>query len=123
LCVLGVDPFGDYLDEAVRGESVGEHPVLVRRPRDTENARECHILFVSESESSRMRPTLSSLDDLPILTVSDVEDFVRLGGVVQFFTQEDRIRLRINAGAARDAGLSISSKLLNLAEVVQRGGS
>src|ERR1700721_2428538 len=40
------------------------------------------------------------------------------GGMIQFATENNRIRLRINVEAARAAGLTISSKLLRPADIV-----
>ena len=41
--------------------------------------------------------------------------------MMQFVTDNNRIRLRINVEAARLAGLTISSKLLRPAEIVAAG--
>jgi hypothetical protein len=53
-----------------------------------------------------------------ILTVSDIEDPAQRGVMIRFVAESNRIRLRINADAAKAAGLSISSKLLRPAELV-----
>jgi hypothetical protein len=61
------------------------------------------------------------LRNRPILTVSDVEQFTRHGGIIRLFTKPDgKTGLRINAGVARTAKLTISSKLLKVAEIVNR---
>ena len=52
------------------------------------------------------------------LTVSDAENFARRGGMIRFVNENNKVRLRINVGAAREAGLTISSKLLRPAEIV-----
>src|SRR6185369_13663661 len=44
--VLGEDPFGPYLDEAVQGEEVNGHPIIVQRYRHIEDVKACHILFI-----------------------------------------------------------------------------
>jgi len=54
----------------------------------------------------------------PLLTVGDAYSFARSGGIIQFVTVRGRVRLRINAEAARSADLTISSKLLSLADIV-----
>src|SRR5206468_12049920 len=48
--VLGQDPFGTYLDQTVRGEMAGGHPLVVQRYRRLEDIKTCHVLFVSRSE-------------------------------------------------------------------------
>jgi hypothetical protein len=119
--VLGEDPFGSYLDEAVRGESVNSHPLTVRRYRRVEDITSCHILFIGRPEQDRLEPVLDSLKGRSILTVGDAEGFARRGGMIRFVTDHNRIRLRINLGAAETASLKLSSKLLRPAEIVATG--
>jgi hypothetical protein len=119
--VLGEDPFGTYLDETVRAETVNGRPLEVRRYRGVEEIGTCHILFVSRLEEGRLREVLDSLRGRSILTVSDAARFATRGGMVGFVTDHNRIRLRINLEAAQAAHLTLSSKLLRPAQIVSRG--
>jgi hypothetical protein len=119
--ILGDDPFNSYLDEVVRGESVNGHPLKVVRYNSLEDVRDCHVLFVSSSETSRLEPILRSLKSRRILTVGEHELFSRLGGMVSFVTKQGKIRFRINLDAVQAADLTVSSKLLRLAEIVGAG--
>jgi hypothetical protein len=115
--VLGEDPFGAQLDEAVRGEKIGQRLLLVRRYRRVDEIAECHILFISGSEAVRFDTDIAKLKGRSLLTVSDTDTFNRRGGMVRFFTENNKIRLRINVAAAKAAGLVISSKLLRPAMI------
>ena len=115
--VLGEDPFGAYLDETVRGERVGKRPLAIARYARVEDVDACQVLFVSRSETARLEQILARLRGRSILTVGDTEGFVHRGGMVGFVLQGGRVRLRIDADAARAADLSISSKLLRVAEL------
>jgi hypothetical protein len=116
--VLGDDPFGAELDAVVRNESVGTHPLEVRRFRTAEEVGACHILFISASESARLDAILDALRARPILTVGEAEGFAQRGVMIRFLTDRGRIRLRVNLESARVAGLRLSSKLLRHAEIV-----
>jgi hypothetical protein len=117
--ILGDDPFGHYLDELVKDEAIGGHKITVARyPTAEEAAQSCHILFIGNSESSRLGKIIPALSGAAILTVSDVDDFSQRGGMVRFVTESGKIRLRINAGVAKARGLSISSKILRAATLV-----
>ena len=120
--VLGTDPFGPALDRAVHGESVNGHPLEVRRFRSVDDVDGCQVLFVSRSEAWRMDRILHHLQGKSILVVSDADNFALDGGMIQFVTENNKIRLRINVLAARAAKLAISSKLLRPSEVVAPGG-
>lgn len=115
--IVGEDPFGLLLEEAVRNEKSGEHPLQIRRFQSTEQA-DCHILFISRSETGRLELLLNALNGKPILTVSDSDNAARRGVMIRFINENNRIRLRINLDAAKRAGLTISSKLLRSAEIV-----
>jgi hypothetical protein len=116
--VIGEDPFGSYLDDIVRGEKIGSHSLEVKRFARVSDVKTCHILFVSKSESRQMDQIVGSLKNKNVLTVSDVDNFASRGGVIEFFTANNKIRFRINVSAARNASLTVSSKLLRVAEVV-----
>lgn len=120
--VLGDDPIGALVDEAVRGERLGGRPFESRRFQRVEDIKTCHILFISQSEGSRVAEILASLKNRPILTVSDSDDFAKRGGIIQFVTDQNHIRLRINLEAAQAANLRMSSKLLRVAEIVPPAG-
>ena len=119
--ILGDDPFGPYLDETVRGETVNDRPLVVRRYRSVEEITVCHILFISRREDRRIKGILDSLRVRSVLTVSDADRFATRGGMIRFVTDHKRIRFRINLEAARAASLTLSSKLLRPAEIVPAG--
>ena len=119
--VLGDDPFGPYLDETVRGETVRGRSLEIRRYQNIEDVRTCHILFVSPSEGSRLDDILANLKHRAILTVGDGAAFAQRGGMIRFISERNKIRMRINVAAAQAAQLTISSKLLRAAEIVTPG--
>jgi hypothetical protein len=121
ICILGSDPFGGRLDEAVRGEQIDKHPLSVRRARNIGDIGDCKILYIDRSEGAQLQQILATLDHRSTLTVSDLDGSAERGVMIQFTTESSRIRLRINVEAARTAGLTISSKLLRPAEMVGAG--
>jgi hypothetical protein len=119
--VLGEDPFGAYLDETVRGETANGRSLIVERYRRVQEIGNCHILFISRSESERLDQILASLAGRPVLTVGDVEGFALRGGVIRLATVGGKIRMRVNLDSAKAAKLTISSKLLRPADIVGSG--
>jgi hypothetical protein len=119
LCVLGEDPFGEALDDTVRGETVRGRTLQVRRLDVVSASEGCEIVFVSSSERSRLDRILAALDEKRVLTVGDMEHFAERGGIIQLVNEENRLRLEINMHAAQESGLKISSQLLKLGRIVQ----
>ena len=115
--VLGDDPFDGYLDDTVRGEKVAARTLVVRRYLRAEDIGACHVLFISRSEAARVEDILARVKAQSVLTVSDAEGFIERGGMIRFVVENGHVKLRINAGAVRAAGLEPSSKLLRVAEI------
>jgi YfiR/HmsC-like len=120
VCVLGPDPFGPALDATVSGESIDHAPVEAKRIAGAQEAGSCRILFISSAEDTQLRAILTALDKTSVLTVSDIPQFAKRGGMIQFILIGNRVRFEVNLDAAQRAGLSLSSELLKLATTVRR---
>jgi hypothetical protein len=118
ICVVGKDPFGESLDSVVRGETVSGRPLVVRRPRNPEEIRECQIIFLARSERAYQDDVLSFVEGASILTVGEDEGFLTDGGIIRFLLEKNRVRFDINLTAAETNRLKLSSKLLRLARSV-----
>jgi hypothetical protein len=121
--VLGEDPFGGSLDQVVRGESVGNRSLVVRRFRSAREIGDCHILFIGRNEADQLRAALEAVRGRSVLTVTDIPGAEQLGAVIVLFNENNRIRMRINLAAAKASQLVISSKLLRPAVVVGAEGA
>lgn len=117
--ILGEDPFGGILDEIVHNERCGQRPIKIERYRNLPSVRNCQILFVGNSERENLARINAALRFRPILTVAEFEGFATRGGMIRMVRNtENKIALRINLNAIKAAGLTVSAKLLRVAEVV-----
>lgn len=114
--IWGKNPFGSYLEEAVSGENVNGHPLSVQYCKRAEDLKTCHILFINQEEPNKEN-IIESVKGQSTLTVSDDSDFLRQGGMIRFFTRNNKIHLQINHELTKSAKLNVSSKLLKLAEI------
>lgn len=119
--ILGPDPFQGALDKICAGEEIRGRPLEVVRYAKAADVRPAHVLFIPRAMASQLPDALPRVADSPTLTVSDTDRFAERGGMIQLYTDQNQVRLRIDAEAARKANLSISSKLLRLAQLT-RGG-
>ena len=115
--VVGEDPFGPFLNQTVTGEAMANHNLVVERYASIDEVKDCHILFISLTDKQDLRRALDRVKTKPTLTVSDTEGFTRMGGMIRFYNEVGRTRLRINMEPVNESGLIISSKLLRLAEI------
>ncbi len=116
--IIGEDPFGPVLEEAIQSEKINDRSIVVRRFRWIDEVTHCHALFVSPSEKENLNFIFRRVADLPILTMSDLNHFGDSGGAITFYLENNRIRFEVNMNALRRSGLKLSSKLLRLARIV-----
>jgi hypothetical protein len=110
--MLAPESFCELVEETVKGEQVKGRNIVVVRYRDVEDIDKCHILYIgNQSEVER------GMARGKYLTVSDTENFINRGGMIQLGIERNRLQVRINQRAAKAEGLSISSKLLRLSQV------
>lgn len=117
LCVLGNGPIDKALP-TIQYKRVQNRPLVIRRILTLKELTPCHMLFVGETEAHHVLQVLSELKTRPILTVSSLPEFARRGGMLAFIRVDNKIRFEANITTTRQAGLSISSRLLKLARLV-----
>ena len=117
--VLGDDPFGPLLEEAVQGESFRGRAIRIEHYRTPREIGHCQLLFVSQSEAGRMNEILAAVAGKSIVTVGETDEFVQRGGMIALAADRNRVRLVINPNTLRAAKLDVSSKLLRVAEIAR----
>jgi hypothetical protein len=115
--VLGEDPFGVAL-ESIQSKIVRGRRLVVRRFVNIQDLESSHVLFISSSEEERVTQILEKVRGSSVLTVGEMVGFAELGGIINFIIRKNEIRLEINVGAAEQAGVRISSQLVEVAKVV-----
>jgi len=115
-CVMGHNPFGHQLESLVEGKVVDGRAFVLRAVADARDAMACHILFISSSERPRFRSILDVLKNTTVLPIGDTNDFIADGGVINLRLENGKVRIEIDARAARAKNLHISSRLLDLAQ-------
>ena len=113
--ILGENPFGEDLKRTVAGKKISDHPISVVTFSTVNEATNCHVLFISRSETSRLADIFKRLQTAPVLTVGETDQFTEAGGMIGFVTEANKIRFQIKDETAKAAGLKVSSKLLSLA--------
>jgi hypothetical protein len=120
ICALGDDNLGSTLETTIAGERINGKKVLVKRVARPQDAVSCRILFISSSEQNHIKEILAALDNTSVLTVSDMPQFTRRGGMIQFVVEANKVRFEVNLTSAERAGLTLSSQLLKVAIDVKR---
>ena len=123
VCTLGDDPFNGELEKTIAGKQVGTRTVQIRHFGTQQSTLGCNILFIGESVGKRMPSLITGLQNAPILTIGESDDFLKANGMIRLYLEGKKIRFEINRDAAESARLKVSSQLLLLAKtVIQRNG-
>ncbi|MGK0525902.1 MAG: hypothetical protein ACI92N_003564 [Pseudomonadales bacterium] len=117
ICVLGDNPFGDLLQPLVGRKSQGRTLELAN-PEDLTAAVGCNVLFVGSSNLRNLPAIIATAQEGNMLTISELPGFIGRGGIIGYVKQGNIIRFEINLQAADAAGVSINSRLLELASRV-----
>ena len=86
----------------------------MRRLDDDDEDCRCHLLFVSAPEDRRAALLLRGARSNYVLTIGETTAFLREGGIVRLFREDDRLRLQISLKGAVGSGLHFSSRLLSV---------
>ncbi len=116
--VLGDDPFGNVLEQTFQDESVQGRQLVIKRSHQLEELKNCHMLFIAKSERPRLAEILANLNDASMVTVGEIDEFARAGGIINFYIDGGKIRFEVNADSAQRKGLKIGSQLLKRARIV-----
>ena len=120
LCVVADRETTEAIGRTMIGETVNNRPAETRVPRTAEEIQLCQLLFVDEDGEARSKPLLEAARRLPVLIVGDGEEFPQRGGAIGFVVENGKLRFDIHARNAERGGLTISSRLLNVARRTDR---
>ena len=114
--ILGKDPFGKDID-IIKGKTVRQRSLVVKYFARIQDVQNCHILFVSASEKDHAGEVIKSLENSNTLTISEMEGFTGLEGMINIFVEKTRagfgnLKYDINQRAAEKAKLRINSYVL-----------
>lgn len=117
ICILGTDPFRVYLDTTIDNETAKNREIRLSRLTGMDIGKKCHILFISNSEAGRVKQHLNAAAGQTLLTVADMKGFVEHGGMVQFYNERNKVRLKICPQRLKTASLEADANLLRIAKI------
>ncbi len=116
--VLGADELAAELARIVAGRNVLGRPVQVKTVKDGEVPAGVHLLFIGGSDNTRVRSALKTLATAPMLVVTETDNGLLYGSVINFKIVEERVRFDVSLEAADKNSVKLSSRLLTVANHV-----
>ncbi len=119
--VVGADELAAELSRIVSGRTIQSRPVAVKVFKDGEAPAGVHLLFVGGSDSERLRSVFKSAEPAPMLLVSEAENGLQQGSIINFKVVDERVRFDVSLEAADKHSIKLSSRLLTVANHVHKG--
>lgn len=119
IVLAGADPISDSLEKHADVKIGGRSLAVVKVAGDAGTFPECQLLYIARSEKTRLAELLKNLKGSHVLTVSDIPDFSRQGGIVGFAIENGRVKIEINVNESKRAGLKFGAKLLEVARLIK----
>jgi hypothetical protein len=117
VCFVGAQSVRDALAKATADKRIGARRIVVRSLAGEESAAHCQVIYVGE----RPEPAPRTFNAAATLTIGEAPTFTQQGGIIQLYTESNRLRFAVNVDNAKHAGLTVSSNLLQLATRVEQG--
>ena len=114
ICISANSKLNRFANE-LNGESVKDRFIKVSSPSSSAQTEHCQILFVDKDSTDIFEPLQGS----NILLVGNQPGFSKSRGSIEYFTENNKLRIAINIEITKSNGLTISSKLLRIAKVVE----
>jgi hypothetical protein len=112
--IAGDDDFAAIVEQTVRGRNVNGREIKTRRLASGEDPSGCQMLFIGLTRPRDAAELMQRISE-PVLTVGESVQFLRDGGMVRFFVENNRVRFEISQKNAEAARLKVSSQLLAFA--------
>ena len=115
IAVLGDPAVAAQLAQFLPGRRIEERPVQVRPLARIEDLGDAEVLFIGRQQNARLAQLIAAVARRPTLLVTDAEDGLDRGAMVNFQLVDERVRFEISVPRAEEAGLTLSSRLLSAA--------
>ena len=119
IAVFGDATVAAELEKMLVGRSIKDKPARVLKVGSVSEIGDAQMLFIGSSfSSSGLRKIIAELKGEPVLVVTDDLHGLETGSAINFTQVNRRVRFEVSLTAAKQARLSISSELLNVAAMV-----
>jgi hypothetical protein len=117
ICVQGSGPVLAAL-ESVKKKQIKEHPINIMNISSAAQVESCQVLFVGRSEHASIGKLARQIGNTPVLVVAEEDGYDPKNVIILLVAQQGRIGFKINRTAAQANSLTVSSKLLKLAQEI-----
>ena len=115
IAVLGSPTVAAQLERFLPGRLIQGRPVGVRQLTQISDLQDDELLYIGSERNARLAELIETVGQRPILIVTDSQNGLAQGAMINFQIVDERLRFEISLPAAQSAGLMLSSRLLSAA--------
>lgn len=116
--VFGENPILEALNSIPHQKFKGRQ-IKIKHIKNLQDLKASHIAIIGKAGNLDLKNIFDHLKRAGVLTIGDTKEFSRMGGMINFYLEKEKVRFEMNPEAAEEAELKISSKILRLAKIVR----
>ncbi len=115
IAIIGDSEITTLLQEIAQKRQVEHKQIQIKHIKNTDRDFDCHILFISATEKLHLGNIIEKTHGKNILTISEVDNALSNGVMINFINIDETIKFEINLQAMKKAQFKPSSQLLKVA--------
>jgi hypothetical protein len=113
ICVSSESHLVESLQEVKSSERlVKNKPLKIQHNLDSQSLKYCHIFYVEKKDLALFILEKQQLITNSVLTVSSESGFAEQGGGIEYYLENNKVRLKANLETIKQSRLFVSSKIL-----------
>ena len=116
--ILGSSPIQKDLKAMAAAKQVNGMTIEIKQFKSVSEVKDCHILYVSATESAKFDQVLSNTNSKPMLIVTDNPGLAKKGAAINFVEVDGKIKFELSQKNAEARGLKVAGSLASLAILV-----
>lgn len=117
LCVVGETPIESYLRTIARHRGIKGKPARVVTV-EAEHVTACEVVLIAGDDTKQVRAVVARTDGRPILSIAETPGAAQAGAIINLYLDDQHVRFEVNTRAAKRGKLTLRSKLLELARII-----
>lgn len=113
--VYGSSEIYNQLITYTNNRKIGTKSIVVKTISSPADAKACQLVFVPNSQSSKISAIKAQMGDYPCLLIGEKEGSNAAGSTIEFLIQDNKLKFRVNEDRAKEQNLVLSRSLLDMA--------
>lgn len=112
--IFGDNDLYEYLLNFTKNKKVGSLDIKVVKYNSPSEISYCHILYIPEFRSSKIKEITNIIGNKPVLIISGKEGLLNYGSIIDFVFIDNKLKFKISEQNAQRQNLTVSKSLLDM---------